>query len=59
MAAPGRSSFAGSRMRISIRHSDTVDVKFQLIQGDDVTEKVVALNHPDLLTLSRKLRAAR
>ena len=37
----------------SIRHADTVDVKFQLIQGSDVTEKVVALNHPDLLALSK------
>ena len=39
---------------ISIRHSDTVDVKFLLIRGEDVEEKVVALNHPDLLTISRK-----
>jgi|SRR5436190_14682454 hypothetical protein len=37
----------------SIRHADTVDVKFQLIQGHDVTEKVVALNHPDLLKLGK------
>lgn len=40
---------------ISIRHSDTVDVKFLLIRGEDVEEKVIALLHPDLLTLSRKL----
>jgi hypothetical protein len=39
---------------ISIRGSDSVDVKFQLIQGEDVQEKVVALMHPDLLALSRK-----
>ena len=39
---------------ISIRHSDTVDVKFLLIRGEDVEEKVIALNHPDLLTISRK-----
>ena len=39
---------------ISIRHADTVDVKFLLIRGEDVEEKVIALNHPDLLTLSRK-----
>jgi hypothetical protein len=37
----------------SIRHADTVDVKFQLVQGHDVSEKVVAVNHPDLLTLSK------
>ena len=40
---------------ISIRHSDTVDVKFQLVRGEDMEEKVVALPHPDLLELSRKL----
>src|SRR5262245_22823444 len=39
---------------ISIRHADTVDVKFLLIRGEDVEEKVIALYHPDLLTLSRK-----
>jgi hypothetical protein len=40
---------------ISIRHADTVDVKFQLISGEDVQEKVIALPHPDLLALSKKL----
>jgi hypothetical protein len=40
---------------ISIRHADTVDVKFQLISGEEVQEKVIALPHPDLLALSRKL----
>jgi hypothetical protein len=40
---------------ISIRHADTVDVKFQLISGEDVQEKVIALPHPDLLALSQKL----
>jgi len=50
--------FRWQQNAISIRHSDSVDVKFQLIQGDDVSEKVVALNHPDLLTLSRKLGRA-
>ena len=39
---------------ISIRHSDAVDVKFQLIRGEDVEEKVIALSHPDLLELSRR-----
>jgi hypothetical protein len=38
---------------ISIRHADTVDVKFQLITGEDAQEKVIALSHPDLLELSR------
>jgi hypothetical protein len=40
---------------ISIRHSDTVDAKFQVMRGEDVEEKVVALRHPDLLQLSAKL----
>ena len=39
---------------ISIRHSDTVDVKFQLIRGENIEEKVIALIHPDLLELSRR-----
>ena len=38
---------------ISIRHRDSVDVKFQLIRGEDIEEKVIALRHPDLLELSR------
>jgi hypothetical protein len=39
---------------ISIRHADTVDVKFQLFSGDAVQEKVIALPHPDLVVLSAK-----
>jgi hypothetical protein len=39
---------------ISIRHADTVDVKFQLISGEDMQEKVIALPHPDLLAVSNK-----
>lgn len=41
---------------ISIRHADTVDVKFQLLQGEDVCERVVALRHPDLLAVSGELK---
>ena len=37
---------------ISIRHADTVDVKFQLADGEDVQEKVIALRHPDLLEMA-------
>jgi hypothetical protein len=37
---------------IAIRHADTVDVKFAISNGDDWEEKVIALSHPDLLTLS-------
>lgn len=39
---------------ISIRHSDSVDVKFRLSSGEERMEKVVALMHPDLLALSRE-----
>ena len=38
---------------ISIRHADTVDVKFQMQSGEERLEKVIALYHPDLLRLSR------
>ncbi len=37
---------------ISIRHSDSVDVKFALSNGETETAKVIALMHADLLALS-------
>ena len=39
---------------ISIRHADTVDVKF-LLRGEDggETAKTIALPHPDLLAVSK------
>ena len=39
---------------ISIRHSDTVDVKFLLASGAECVEKVIALSHPDLLAPSAR-----
>ena len=39
---------------VSIRHSDSVDVKFLLTCGENRMEKVIALRHPDLLALSGK-----
>lgn len=39
---------------ISIRHADTVDVKFWLTHEDEKLERVVALQHPDLLRLAAK-----
>jgi hypothetical protein len=40
---------------ISIRHSDTVDVKFVVwTEGEPKHEKVIALMHPDLLVLSKE-----
>jgi hypothetical protein len=39
---------------ISIRHADTVDVKFIIwTEGEPKQERVVALPHPDLLALSQ------
>ncbi|HEV2444796.1 MAG TPA: hypothetical protein VGS58_02690 [Candidatus Sulfopaludibacter sp.] len=41
---------------ISIRHSDTVDVKFILVDEDGAkTEKTIALPHADLLRVSGEL----
>lgn len=40
---------------ISIRHADTVDVKFIVwAEGEPRQERVIALRHPDLLVLSKK-----
>ncbi len=40
---------------ISTRHSDTVDVKFALVDADGKrTEKTIALPHADLLRVSRE-----
>jgi len=40
---------------ISLRHSDTVDVKFIVLDEDGVrAEKVIAIQHPDLLRVSRE-----
>ncbi|HUS06651.1 MAG TPA: hypothetical protein VMZ52_10160 [Bryobacteraceae bacterium] len=41
---------------ISIRHCDAVDVKFYLMQGEHVQEKIISLRHPDLLALSAKVQ---
>jgi hypothetical protein len=41
---------------ISIRHADTVDVKFGVsTEGFPSEERVIALHHPDLLALSKDL----
>ena len=41
---------------ISIRHADTVDVKFHLYaDGRDLEERVIALPHPDLVALCAEL----
>ena len=45
--------FRWQQTGISIRHADTVDVKFDVWTSDEPKqERVVALRHPDLLKLS-------
>ena len=40
---------------ISIRHADTVDVKFIVwTEGEEKQEKIIALSHPMLLALAAK-----
>jgi hypothetical protein len=39
---------------ISLRHSDSVDVKFILRSDDTKITKTISLRHPDLLELSEK-----
>ncbi|MCZ2076731.1 MAG: hypothetical protein HUU41_17880 [Bryobacteraceae bacterium] len=39
---------------ISIRHSDSIDVKFHITTGDESYDRVISLMHTDLLALSRK-----
>ena len=46
--------FGWLQTAISIRHSDSVDVKFFLSDGQQEIEKVVVLIHPDLLRLSQE-----
>jgi hypothetical protein len=46
--------FKWMQTAISLRHSDTVDVKFVLHDEDTRAEKTIAMMHLDLLQLSRK-----
>lgn len=49
-----RVEFRWLQTAISIRHSDSVDVKFQITNGNNVQEKVIALMLPALMALSKK-----
>jgi hypothetical protein len=40
---------------ISIRHADAIDVRFSVSCGEESGEKVVALVHPLLLDLSKRM----
>jgi hypothetical protein len=44
--------FAWLQTAVSIRHSDSIDVKFFVGDGEQRVEKVIALPHPDLLAVS-------
>ena len=46
--------FKWMQTAISLRHSDTVDVKFVLRDESTRAEKTVAMQHLDLLELSKK-----
>ena len=48
-----RVEFRWQQTAISIRHSDSVDVKFQIINENDVQEKVIALMLPHLMALAK------
>src|SRR5258708_38817791 len=51
---PWHVQFKWLQTAISLRHSDSVDVKFVLRSDDTKSEKTLALMHPDLLELSEK-----
>ena len=46
--------FKWMQTAISLRHSDTVDVKFVLRDNATRVQKTIAMNHADLLRLSEK-----
>lgn len=50
--------FVWQQNGISIRHADTVDVKFLVNDGELEEEKVLALPHPALLEATAKLGRA-
>lgn len=47
--------FLWQQNAISIRHADTIDVKFVVDDGETGQEKVIALPHPLLKALSNRL----
>jgi hypothetical protein len=46
--------FRWSQNAISIRHADTIDVKFEITSGDLTEEKIIALPHKALLRASQE-----
>jgi hypothetical protein len=57
-AGPYAVVFKWLQTAIALRHSDSVDVKFILTEGEEHSEKTIALMHPDLLALSREMGRA-
>ena len=47
--------FLWQQTAIAIRHSDSVDVKFAITDGEMQEEKVIALMHPMLLALCGRM----
>jgi hypothetical protein len=47
--------FRWQQTAISIRHADAVDVKWDLYSDGEIISRVIALPHPLLLELSKKL----
>ena len=52
---PWTARFLWQQNAISIRHADTIDVKFAVSDGEAKEEKVIALSHPLLKALSARL----
>lgn len=53
-----QAEFRWSQNGISIRHADTVDVKFEITSGDLHEEKIIALPHKDLIKASQETEQA-
>ena len=53
-AGPYSVLFKWLQTAIALRHSDSVDVRFILTEGESRTEKTIAMMHPDLLAVSRE-----
>jgi hypothetical protein len=47
-----KAEFRWAQNAISIRHADTIDVKFEITCGEIHEEKIIALPHPMLLKAS-------
>lgn len=46
--------FRWQQNAISIRHSDSVDVKFEISHAEEIEEKVIAVPLPDVLALANR-----